>query len=261
MGGANKLSPDEVKAVISCIRKSKSKYRLRDLCLFMIGISTGFRVSEILKIRICDVMMCKNKLICNPPTVLESIKITRSGLKGGKRENSAISSREVYLNDFCREDILQYVLAWKTIYGENPLIEKPLFQSRKKAVVRVRTTNPCYQDFVTSDKAISRIQANEILGEYFREAGIKKVNNGSYASHSMRKTFAWNMFELLGRDLLKTQRAMGHLNLNSTVSYLDVNKEEIDMKATKLLSFLEKERIALKHEEKIVETSEIPDWA
>jgi hypothetical protein len=36
----------------------------------------------------------------------------------------------------------------------------------------------------------------------------------------MRKTFAHGVYERLGHDLVKTQRALGHRNVNSTVSYL-----------------------------------------
>jgi hypothetical protein len=36
----------------------------------------------------------------------------------------------------------------------------------------------------------------------------------------MRKTFAHGVYKALGRDLVNTQRALGHKNVNSTVSYL-----------------------------------------
>ncbi len=44
----------------------------------------------------------------------------------------------------------------------------------------------------------------------------------------MRKTFARRVHEKLGKDLVKTQKAMGHRSINSTVSYLSFNEEEID---------------------------------
>ncbi|MDQ3308839.1 MAG: hypothetical protein M3497_01790 [Gemmatimonadota bacterium] len=44
----------------------------------------------------------------------------------------------------------------------------------------------------------------------------------------MRKTFANKVHVLLGRDLVKTQRALGHKNVSSTVSYLSFLEEEID---------------------------------
>jgi site-specific recombinase XerD len=44
----------------------------------------------------------------------------------------------------------------------------------------------------------------------------------------MRKTFANRVHVLLGRDLVKTQRALGHKNINSTVCYLSFLEDEID---------------------------------
>jgi integrase len=44
----------------------------------------------------------------------------------------------------------------------------------------------------------------------------------------MRKTFANRVYQKLNHDLVKTQRALGHRNINSTVSYLRFAEEDID---------------------------------
>jgi integrase len=44
----------------------------------------------------------------------------------------------------------------------------------------------------------------------------------------MRKTFANRMYEKLNHDLVKTQRALGHAKINSTVQYLSFREEGID---------------------------------
>ena len=44
----------------------------------------------------------------------------------------------------------------------------------------------------------------------------------------MRKTFANRVYEALDCDLVKTQMALGHKNVNSTVQYLSFKEEEID---------------------------------
>ena len=51
---------------------------------------------------------------------------------------------------------------------------------------------------------------------------------GQLGTHAMRKTFAGRVYQLLGRDLVRTQRALGHVNINSTVAYLSFALEEID---------------------------------
>jgi len=42
------------------------------------------------------------------------------------------------------------------------------------------------------------------------------------------KTFANRVYHQLNHDLVKTQRAMGHKNINSTVAYLSFVEDEID---------------------------------
>ncbi len=43
-----------------------------------------------------------------------------------------------------------------------------------------------------------------------------------------RKTFADRIYARLGRDLVKTQRALGHRCIESTAAYISFRQEEID---------------------------------
>jgi integrase len=47
-------------------------------------------------------------------------------------------------------------------------------------------------------------------------------------THAMRKIFANRVYHQLNGDLVKTQRAMGHKNINSTMAYLSFVEDEID---------------------------------
>jgi integrase len=71
---------------------------------------------------------------------------------------------------------------------------------------------------------IKRAQAHRIIKKAVADARIE----GKVSSHSMRKTLAKNVFEALGRDLINTQRALGHKSINSTVSYLSFDQGAID---------------------------------
>jgi len=45
----------------------------------------------------------------------------------------------------------------------------------------------------------------------------------------MRKRFAQGVYEAISHDLVRTQRALGHKNINSTVSYLGFGTDaEVD---------------------------------
>jgi integrase len=73
-------------------------------------------------------------------------------------------------------------------------------------------------------RAISREQAWRILHAAFTSQGLQ----GKLGTHAMRKTFANRVYDLLKHDLVKTQRAMGHANINSTVAYLSFREEDIE---------------------------------
>lgn len=74
------------------------------------------------------------------------------------------------------------------------------------------------------NRAIGKVQAWRRLDEAFTALGLK----GKLGTHCMRKYFAERVYEGTGKDLLKTQRALGHRNINSTISYLSFNTQELD---------------------------------
>jgi integrase len=75
-----------------------------------------------------------------------------------------------------------------------------------------------------ANRPISKVQAWRIL----HEAVATNELTGKVGTHAMRKTFANRVYRQLNRDLVKTQRAMGHKNIKSTVAYLSFVEEEID---------------------------------
>ncbi len=71
---------------------------------------------------------------------------------------------------------------------------------------------------------VTRYGAHKALRRAYRRAGVY----GRLGTHAMRKTFANRMYARLGKDLVKTQHALGHANVGSTISYLSFSQEEID---------------------------------
>jgi integrase len=67
-------------------------------------------------------------------------------------------------------------------------------------------------------------QARHLLHHAYAACGL----TGKLSTHTMRKTFGQTVFEKSGRDLLKTQRAMGHKSPASTVAYLHIDDRDID---------------------------------
>jgi len=194
MKGCRPLTPEEIK---QCLNTFDGSYYKRNKLLFLIGIYTGFRISELLSLRVKDVYKYDK--------VNDSITVNRAKMKG-KREG-----RTVPINDILKEVIQKYIDSWEKIY--NSPIDKnlPLFLSQK-------------MDKNGIIGSIKRRQAIYILQIVFNECKL----DGKLASHTMRKTFAKNVHESLGKDILLTQKAMGHKDITSTTSYLSFDQGKID---------------------------------
>ena len=74
------------------------------------------------------------------------------------------------------------------------------------------------------NRPISAVQAWRLL----HEAVVTNELTGKVGTHAMRKTFANRVYHQLNHAVVKTQRAMGHKNINSTVAYLSFVEAEID---------------------------------
>lgn len=173
MPGAKPLISTEVDLILSQLSTS------RDRCLFLLGIYTGFRISELLSITVEDVVQFGQ--------VRATLSVKRKNMKGKK------SSRSVKLHPLAKQSL-----------------ETHLSQI---------TSNNCDRLF-----PFSRMTAHRILSRAFILAKIE----GRVSTHSMRKTFAWKVYNALGKDLVNTQRALGHQSVNSTISYLAADQGAID---------------------------------
>ena len=75
------------------------------------------------------------------------------------------------------------------------------------------------------NQPISRKQASIILEQAARDNGL----DGKIATHSMRKTYAEDMFRTLDNNLVDLQHALGHSSINSTISCISPSAERIRM--------------------------------
>lgn len=170
-------------------RSFKSK---RDVALFILGTKTGLRISELLSLTIGDVSGATG-------TVLDRLTLHRRNTKG------RTSGRSIALH----HDAKIALLDWLAEYPTYPTA--PLFPSLNNAH---RTPN----------RPMSRISAWRIIKHAVDQLGLE----GKIATHSMRKTFANNVYHRLDKDLLRTKQALGHKDINSTISYLSFDQGDID---------------------------------
>jgi integrase len=173
MIGSRPLTDEEINAVLTHLTTT------RDKALFILGIRTGFRISELLSLTIKDVSQ-KQGGIC------DRITVRRANMKG------SVSSRSVVLHPDAKRILRELNLS---SYG----LTSRLFP-------------------------FTRMQAHRIIKRAVNRACLE----GKVTTHSMRKTFASRVYEALDHDLVKTQAAMGHRSVSSTIAYLSFNQEDVD---------------------------------
>ena len=184
MKGTRPLDNKEITLVSACF---DGTFAVRNRSLFMLGVSTGGRISELLSLTIGDVYQNKQ-----PVT---DLLFDKSIVKGGE------VSRAVPVNIDGRNAIDE-LIAWHREKYRTVASARSLFPSRNK----------------NGRVAMNRQTAHEMLKKAFETAGL----NGKLATHSLRKSFAQRVYEESG-DIYLVQELLGHRNVSTTQKYIGVN--------------------------------------
>ena len=184
MKGSRPLTRAAVKAVLGIT------VSIREKALLTLGFATGYRISELLSLRVCDIST--NGVIHSHVTVKAGNTKTKEG-------------RTVLLNSDAKKALSVLVVELKAKGLDS---NAPLFVSRKH---------------VNGYAAISRQQAHKLLKGLFALIG----EFGNVSTHTLRKTFALAIYTATNKIEL-VQIALGHKSINSTISYLSFNSVDID---------------------------------
>ncbi len=193
MNGCRPLTIEEIQQTLENFR---GVFATRNRALFMLGICTGFRISELLSMKVGDLVDIDGEL--------------QSHVTVGKKDmKKKLRSRTVLL----APEYEGFLWPWIT-------------QIRKWRLVKSRNHLFCKYD----GQPISRIVAYRVLKRAYKAAGIK----GKVATHSMRKTYARNAFEEHkktdpGNALRLTKESLGHAQLSSTESYLEIDTDQVEI--------------------------------
>lgn len=182
MKGTRPLTNEEIKVVRDSF---KGAYQARNTGLFMLGVSIGGRISEMLGLKVSDVWQ-NDKPVTDILFIKDIVK--------GKDE-----SRMVPVNTDGQAAISD-LIAWHQFYYQSHNAKRVLFPSQK------------------AGKPLTRQSAHKILKDAFEKAGL----NGKLATHTMRKTFAQRLYEQCN-DIYMVRELLGHKNVVTTQSYLGVN--------------------------------------
>ena len=206
MKGTRPLDNDEIRRVSGCFTGT---FEVRNRALFMLGVSTGGRISELLSLTIGDVFQNRS--------AVSDLLFGKSIVKGGE------VSRSVPVNADGRRAIDELV-NWHREQYRRINATRPLFPSRHKS-----GTVPMH-----------RQTAHAILKTAFMEAGL----NGHIATHSLRKSFAQRLYDKTG-DIYLVQELLGHRNISTTQKYLGVNYADAKAAVEAIALITESDRMTL----------------
>lgn len=189
MKGCRPLTDQEIAAVLEQINRTQQP--LRNAALFQLGIRTGFRISELLSLRLADVWQNGR--------LADEIAVARRHMKK-KREGRSVPLH----NPEARAALEAWIAALAAAGHTAP--DTALFRSREGA-----------------NQPMNRRSAWEMLKRAYTASGL----TGKLATHTLRKTFAKQMKELLGDDLLALKEAMGHAQITSTTAYVQFDQRKL----------------------------------
>lgn len=190
--GMRPLTNIEIEKVAESLLKSDGMYSIRNYGLFMLGVSVGGRISEMLSLTIGDVWNFKG----NKP--IDDFYFRKEIVKGREK------ARRVPLNVDGRRAIAMLV-GWQRSHTGSIHFDDPLFLSRKSGAGGKK-------------QSFQRKQAERILKQAFENAGL----TGRLNTHTLRKSFATRVYNVR-RDIVAVQEALGHASIVTTRKYLGVD--------------------------------------
>jgi integrase len=188
MKGCRAITDDEV---ILVSKSFSGRYAARDKALFVLGLKTGFRISELLSLTVGDVYQYGQWV--------ERVAVHRRHMKGKGQ------GRSVPLHAEAKAALASWLMEMHHLRDVTP--ETYLFPSHKG-----------------HNQPLRRGQAHYILQQAYQANEL----TGMIGCHGMRKAFGQKVYQRTGRDLRATQHAMGHKSPASTAAYLAVDEQAVD---------------------------------
>jgi|WetSurMetagenome_2_1015567.scaffolds.fasta_scaffold24980_4 site-specific recombinase XerD len=187
MSTTRPLTDAEYKALLSAPR---GRMRLRDRCLIVMLRRGGFRISELLSLRLDDVV--------KGGKIPDEIQVAKRHTKGKHHGYAVPLHREA-------RDALEAWLRKAARMG---------WQTREAYV---------FQSLGPANRPITRTHAWRIIHKAAKRVRL----SGCIGPHSLRKSFGEHVYILSGRDIRATQEALRHKSLDSTLRYLAVTRERV----------------------------------
>ncbi|PIJ62935.1 site-specific integrase [Mesotoga sp. H07.pep.5.3] len=171
------------------IMKGESNYR--DLLLFVLGINTGLRISDILALKWSSLINGGGRLL-KAGDQLNVVEIKTKKIKSFMINRSVAEALKLY---------------YDALANVNP--DDPVFSSRK-------TDDGSLQP-------ITRIAAWQMLNRYANMVGL----NEGIGTHTLRKTFGYHLYKK-GVALEYIQKMLNHSSPAITLRYIGITQEQLN---------------------------------
>ena len=195
-GGCRPLKDDEIEALKDYFNTAPFHKNLaRDKVYIYLSLYIGWRVSEVIQIKLSDVYDSTNKRI------FDFVSISKHKVK------KKVAGKSSPINEDLKHILEHYIHNYLI-----PMNETYLFPSPHGGHITYRT-------------------ALRMAHKHLDAAGLDPSN---LATHSFRKTLAEKVYKAVGNDLIALQYALHHKNISSTSSYIKPNKEKVQSVLDKL---------------------------
>ncbi len=185
------VEPIRDKKKISQIKNQlEGAKRYRDLLLFVVGINTALRISDLLQLKIGD-------FVDDQSNLRKSFSI---------REEKREKRNQVVINTSISEAFAKYLVAYNNVASDPDYF---VFFSSKRS-------GPNYT------RPITRVQAWRVVAEMCQAVGL----SGNYGTHTLRKTWGYHARQT-GVPLELIMAKLNHSNIAMTKRYLGITDDEL----------------------------------
>ncbi|EQB6336774.1 tyrosine-type recombinase/integrase [Listeria monocytogenes] len=179
---------------------SQGDFGERNVLLFSIGINTAYRISDLLSLKLRDVLEIYRQKV----RVKSRLKMTEQKTE---KNNSVILTKKL------QKDIWDFVSKEHAEWIAQQDLDHYLFTSRKKN---------------TGERPLTRQQGWYIISTAGKKAGLENLG-----THSMRKTFGYHLYKNgVGLELI--QVLLNHSSPKITLRYIGIEQEDKDQAVSSL---------------------------
>lgn len=189
----------------SATEKQKLEAR-RNRFLFVFGINVGLRISDIVRLRISD-------LLDDNGNIKEHLEL---------KEQKTNKNKKTRINMGLSKEIISYIKELLRVKYKINYDKIKTSQEERKKYDDIR--EKAYIFFSNKGENLTRVQAYRLMNE-----AAKKCHINNFGTHTLRKTFGyWNYRRY--KDIVVLMKLFNHSSPSVTLRYIGIEQDDIDEK-------------------------------